>query len=213
MLKLTDSDIVAITGQDSEYINNKGARCYAEENYGMAVEYYHLAASMGNVNSISNLGYCYLYGSSIEQNTSLAIAYFKVASAKGDIDAAYKLGDIYGSDRWGMKDKELSNYHYRIAASRIMEPDSQNMDGVRWNSELSQYPSLCYALGREMSKGGSMNTDMELAYAYLKKAEDGYKMRLANGEMMYEKSYNGVVELLSDSQFDLVRCEYADLED
>ncbi len=60
MLKLTAADMAAISKGDSEYINGKGAKYYSNEEYKMAVEYYHIGASMGNVDSISNLGCCYL---------------------------------------------------------------------------------------------------------------------------------------------------------
>ena len=210
MLNLTAADMAAISKGDSDYINGKGAKHYSDEEYKLAVEYYHIGASMGNVDSISNLGYCYLYGRDIEQNISLAMAYFKVAADRKSADAAYKLGDIYGSDKWGMKDTELSLYYYRIAARLIVGPDWQDEYSIRWNDDLIQYPSLCYALGREMSKDGSMPTDIAFAYVFLKKAEEGNKLRLANGDKMYEKSYNGVVELLADSQFDPVRDEYND---
>ena len=69
---------------------------------------------MGDMNAVSNLGYCYLYGRDIEQNTSLAIAYFKTAAENGVIDAMYKLGDIYSSDKWNVKDVELSLYYYNM---------------------------------------------------------------------------------------------------
>lgn len=101
MLNLTAADMAAISKGDSDYINGKGAKHYSDEEYKLAVEYYHIGASMGNVDSISNLGYCYLYGRDIEQNISLAMAYFKVAADRKSADAAYKLGDIYGSDKWG----------------------------------------------------------------------------------------------------------------
>lgn len=85
----------AVSLEDSNYINGKGAKLYCGGRYKSAVEYYRLAAAMGNVQATANLGYCYLYGRDIEPNLSLAIAYFKIASVNDNIDAAYKLGDIY----------------------------------------------------------------------------------------------------------------------
>ena len=104
---LTKADLNAITLDDSNYINNKGANFYNNGQYDKAVEYYRIAAAMGNINAIANLGYCYLYGRSINVNVSEAIAFFTIASSKGDIDAAYKLGDIYSKDKWGVMDKEM----------------------------------------------------------------------------------------------------------
>ena len=105
---LTNADMNAVVLKDASYINRRGAKLYVEGNYRFAVEYYRLAAAMGDMNAVSNLGYCYLYGRDIEQNTSLAIAYFRTAAENGVIDAMYKLGDIYSSDKWNVKDVELS---------------------------------------------------------------------------------------------------------
>ena len=205
---LTATDFNAIDLMDSNYINNKGAKQYIGQNYASSVEYYRLAAAMGNVHAISNLGYCYLYGREIEANLSLAIAYFKIAARLENVDAAYKLGDIYGSDKWGLKDKEMSVYYYRMAVSFILDEEWENSKIITWNEELENYPSLCYAMGRELSAGGAMYTDLDSAYQFLKKAEIGYKGELMNGSIMYEKSYQGVLKLLKDSQFDAIRSEY-----
>lgn len=47
--------------------------------------------------------------------------------------------------------------------------------------ELMRYPSLCFALGREMGIGGAMNTDLELSYRFLIAAKKGYEIELAKG--------------------------------
>ena len=134
-LKLTNTDFLAIEKGDRNYINNKGAKLYVEPTYKDAVEYYRLASAMGDKHATSNLGYCYLYGRGIEANLSFAIAYFKIAAIREDIDACYKLGDIYSSDKWGVKDSEMSVYYYRLAASFILE-DEWNKNRVLWCGEL-----------------------------------------------------------------------------
>ena len=47
-----------------------------------------------------------------------------------------------------------------------------------------------------------MHTDIVIAYQLLKHAEKGYRKEIDNGAVMYESSYEGVKELLADSQFD-----------
>lgn len=204
---LTNADMNAVVLKDAGYINGRGAKLYIEGNYRLAVEYYRLAAAMGDMNAVSNLGYCYLYGRDIEQNTSLAIAYFKTAAENGVIDAMYKLGDIYSSDKWNVKDVELSLYYYNTAFSRVVGGEWES-NSIVYCEGLQYYPSLCYALGREMSRGGRMNTDIVMAYQLLKHAEKGYRNEIDNGAVMYESSYEGVKKLLADSQFDGIRGEY-----
>ena len=207
-LHLTKTDFRALELGDSNYINNKGAGLYVEPTYDKAVEYYRLAAAMGNVQAISNLGYCYLYGRSIEPNTDLAVAYFTLAAEQKNVDAAYKLCDIYGSDKWGLKDRELSVYYYRMAATWLTDEDWEEYGAIVWNRRLQKYPSLCYALGREMTPGGAMPSSIEVAYQFLKQAERGYEIALLNGDSFYEKSLNGVKKLLADPCFDLIRERY-----
>lgn len=201
-IKLTSADIQAISYRDAEYLNEKGADYYYKGKYEKAVEYYRLASSMGDIHATSNLGYCYLYGRSIEPNTSLALAYFRIAAQRGDVDAAYKLGDIYSSDKWGLKDTELSVYYYKTAADSILEDVVEDLEYI---TQLQDYPSLCFALGREMSESGNMVTDYEKAYKFLKHAEKGYLREILNGNKMYEKVFENLADWLNDPQFDSVR--------
>ena len=206
--KLTQTDVNAIKHGDSNYINGKGANLYTKEEFTSAVEYYRLASAMGDSTAISNLGYCYLYGRDIEPNLSLALAYFEIAASKQNIDACYKLGDIYGSDKWGVKDKEMSIYYYRMAASFLIEEEWELPNTIAYTTSLQDYPSLCFALGRESMPEGDMNTDLDQAYQFLKHAEIGYKRELNNGASFYEKVYENVCELLHKDIFDDIRDIY-----
>lgn len=165
---LTPADFAALASKDDGYFNQKGARHYTMSNYTDAVQYYHIAAAMGNCDAISNLGYCYLYGRNMEQNTSLALAYFRIAASHGHIDALYKLGDIYSRDTWVTKDVELSTYYYLKAANFIVDQNwSTNPEVILAYTELQDYPSLCFALGRELLPNGTLFTNVEAAYFFL----------------------------------------------
>lgn len=206
--ELSKMDMDAIKFNDHNHINNKGAKLYEEETYEESVEYYRLAAAMGNVHSISNLGYCYLYGRHIKKNTSLAIAYFTIAAKKGDIDAMYKLGDIYSRDEWVKKDIETSNYYFNKAASQLIGDDYYEYKSLKYNRDLDDYPSLCLALGIAMAKGGNMNTDIDLALEFLIHAERGYEKAIRDGNVMYGPSYEKTEKLINDPQFDEIREEH-----
>ena len=190
--------MIAIRDGANGYLTNKGANLYKEDTYAESVEYYRLAAAMGETHSISNLGYCYLYGRHIEANTSLAIAYFTIAANQGDVDAAYKLGDIYGSDKWGVEDKELSVYYYSIAAEFVIGNEWLTGENIIYETQLQNFPSLAYSIAREKFTGGSMPTILRTSYQFLKHAEKGYEMALANGNDFYKDSYDGVKKLLKD---------------
>lgn len=211
---LTPADFAALASKDDGYFNQKGARHYTMSNYTDAVQYYHIAAAMGNCDAISNLGYCYLYGRNMEQNTSLALAYFGIAASHGHIDALYKLGDIYSRDTWVTKDVELSTYYYLKAANFIVDQNwGTNPEVILAYTELQDYPSLCFALGRELLPNGTLFTNVEAAYLFLKHAEQGYQTFITNGQTMYEKSYKHVQELLAQSQFNDFRKKYSDVQE
>ncbi len=206
-IKLTETDKIAIENGDYNYINSKGAGYYYKEEYAKAAEYYRLAASMGSTQVVSNLGYCYLYGRDMEADLILALAYFRIASKRGNIDASYKLGDIYGSDKWGMKDKEQSVYYYRLAVDQILDDDWSFVD-IMNNDILMRYPSLCFAIGREMGIGGQMNADIDLSYQFLVAAKKGYEIELTNGVRMYEESYKNILKWLEKKGYKEMEDKY-----
>lgn len=191
MIALSDADFVAIRGNDSNYLLNKGADKYGND-YENSIEYFRLSAAMGNPQAISNLGYCYLYGRSIEPNVSLALAYFNIAADLDVIDALYKLGNIYSSNDFVDKDEELEKYYYKKAEEALLKSYAPYED----------YPSLSLAIGKETMKKGLFDTDLDKAYFLLKCAEKGFKKYIDNGDDFYEDHYAETLDLLEDKQFD-----------
>lgn len=198
---LTPTDMQAVKAFDSSYLNTKGANYYRQGEYGKAIDYYRLAAAMGNNNAISNLGYCYLYGRSIVPNLSMALAYFDLAYQKGNPDAAYKLGDIYENPKWGLVDKELSLYYYQQAIKLITDKSLYELRDLSWYDELKQFPSLCFAFGRALLPQGALLTDIDLAFQFLKFAQEGYENEISNGSLIYQNQLESVKKMLTDEVF------------
>lgn len=207
--RLSAADMKAVTLNDYNYLNAKGARLYGQERYSEAIEYYHLAAALGSINAVSNLGYCYLYGRSCDKNLSLALAYFERAANEDCVDAAYKLGNIYETDKWGMRDEELAVYWFRRAACLVLDIDWNDPDDMLWSDAINNFPSLCFALGRNLIPGGIMPVNIDLAYRFLIHAETGYMRELTNGYNMYQDAYNSVRQLLDDPVFDDARKKFS----
>ena len=204
MFRLTSTDKVAIDDLDNNYINNIGAKHYAAGEYEKAIEYYRLGAAMGNVNSISNLGYCYMYARSIPQNMELAISYFKIAAQQLNIDALYKLGNIYKHGYEGVEpDEELAVYYYQRA-----------IKAVQYNEEeYSSYPSLSFCMAKELMPGGALATDLEAAYKGLFYAKEGYELEKAEGITFHLSALDSVNELLNDPCFDRFKEDDEDSSD
>lgn len=85
----------------------------------------------------------------------------------------------------------MSNYYYNMVTKYILDDDF-SIENVLDNEELRIYPSLCFALGRKMSISGSMPTNLDLSYIFLKLAELGYKNELDMNHTMYKTSYENV---------------------
>lgn len=205
--KLTATDKKVVEENDSTYLLNKGAELYNKGEYEKAVEYYRLAATMGEEQAVTNLGYCYLYGRGIEANLDLAIAYFTIGANNCNVESLYKLGDIYGSDKWNLKDKELSNYYYKKAVTMLTDRDWEGVSIV-YERVLQDFPSLAYAVARETFIDGSMPTNLETSYQFLNHAKLGYEKAIRNGETIYQANYEKVVEMLENSAYDEIREEY-----
>ena len=198
---LTPADLAAVAASDHEYLNQKGAKYYAAQDYDTAIEYYRLAAAMGNTDSVSNLGYCYMYGRSIPQNMSLAMAYFRAAAGRGCIDALYKLGSIYKYGGDGIApDPELSLY-YSLQAKSAMEQAYVSPD---------EYPSLCLSLAEEMMPGGQLMCDIESAYHYLQAARRGFELEEENGITYHRSALQSARQLLGQPCFEQFRDELED---
>lgn len=196
---LTNADYLAIQRGDYDFLNNKGAKYYTDGDYENAVEYYRLAAAMGSVQSVSNLGYCYMYGRSIEKNMSLAMAYFRAAAQKNDIDALYKLGDIYEKGTDGIeKDEEAAAYYYTLAIQKVHE--------TRYD-EADRYPSLYLSVAKAHMPGGIMPCNVKDAYRYLQMARYGFEVEEAEGVKYHKDAYKETLRLLEDPCFDNIREE------
>ncbi|MGI6157509.1 MAG: tetratricopeptide repeat protein [Saccharofermentanales bacterium] len=202
-MELTQADRLAIQKGDHDFILNKGAKFYVEQDYTRAIEYYHLAASMGNMQAVSNLGYCYMYAHGVERNMDLALAYFHISAQADVIDSLYKLGNIYERGKDVETDEELAIYYYSKALGVIMG-----------NHLIPyHYPSLFLALGRAHMPDGLLVSDLETAYEFLQYAKRGYEIACAEGVQYWEEALAHVKSLLEDPVFDPIRDDPEDDDD
>lgn len=201
---LTKADLLAVESGDFDFLNNKGAMYYAEEDYESAIEYYRLAAAMGSVHAISNLGYCYMYARSIEKNMSLAMAYFKIAAQKNDVDAQYKLGNIYEKGAAGVEqDEEMAIYYYTMAIRTI---------NGSYNEDPERYPSLYLSVAKAHMPGGMLFCSLKDAYLLLQIARRGFEIEKAEGVKYHLAALAETVRLMEDPCFDSIREEMEEEE-
>lgn len=195
-VEFTKADYLAAENGDGGYINDKGAKAYREGDYAAAAEYYRLGAAMGCAESISNLGYCYMYANGMPKNMSIAIAYFKLAASMNCIDALYKLSSIYKSGAEGIEaDVELSVYYCMKALQTV----------GKIGADPGRFPSLYFFAAKELMPGGSLLCDLNRAYYYLMTALRGYRLEEAEGITYHKEVCAEAAELMKDSCFDGIR--------
>lgn len=199
-MRLSDTDLVAIRNKEANFLLDRGADLYKKGVYSDAIEYYRIAASMGNIQAVSNLGYCYMYGRSVEKNTSLALAYFQYAADNNNIDALYKLGNFYMNGIEVKKDEDIALFYYEKALKELSKCSEEEMD--------LEYPSLFYSLAKEYMPGGKKESDLDIAFIFLNNAKLGYEYQIDMGSDYYQKQLEEVKKLLKDKMFDEIRTEY-----
>ena len=178
-MKLTKADKAAIQSGDSNYLVNKGIRYYYDKDYEVAMDYFHLAAAMGNGKAIGSIGTCYLYGHGVPEENDIAMSYLRIAMDLRDVDAFYRMGWMYSNGESVEKDSELGIYYYEQALAELLENYSIQ--------EQFNHPALFYALAKEKIVGGGMSENIAVSYKYLLVANMGYQLAIDDGKYYYEK--------------------------
>lgn len=196
-MKLSKALKAAVQNQDATYVLQKGNQYFYDQDYEEAVEYYHLAAAMGEASSLGRLGHCYLYGKGVPEESDLALSYFRIGVEEGDIQSLYELGRAYCSGEVFEKDSELGLYYYEKAIQLI--EDEYPM------KEEIQHPELYYYHALERLNGEGIGRPYGDIYHELLLAKVGFQHLVENGVYDYQKLLDEVQEKLNDSLFDDVR--------
>jgi len=196
-MKLTKADKVAIQGGDSNYLVNKGIRYYYDKDYEVAMDYYHLAAAMGNGKAIGCIGTCYLYGRGVPEEIDLALSYYHIAMDVRDVDTFYQMGKIYSNGEGVEKDPELGVYYYETAFAELL-------DNYTLQDQFS-HPALFAALAQEKLPGGGMSESVSTSYKYLLVANMGYQLAIDDGAFYFEEELESIKTRMNDPIYDDVR--------
>jgi TPR repeat protein len=79
----------------AEELYRAGVDAESAKDYGKALEYYKLAADLGNAESMYNLGLMYHFGQGVEQDYGKALEYYQKAADLGSVEAIHNLGVMY----------------------------------------------------------------------------------------------------------------------
>ena len=196
-MKLMKADKAAIQNGDSNYLCNKGIGFYYDQDFEVALEYYRLAAAMGNAKAIGNIGVCYMHGQGVPTEIDIALSYLRIAIDNRDIDAFYHLGKMYCDGDGVEKDRELGVYYYENALAELI--DNYTLQ------DQFMYPALFYALALEKLPGGELNSNLSTSYKYLLIANMGYSLAIENGAFYFEHALEEVKNQMNETIYDDVR--------
>lgn len=172
-----------------EYLGD-GGDAYIRKDFKKAFANYNLAAAMGNMDAVSNLGYCYMYGNGVEKNFELALEYFKLAASNDNIDALYKLGTFYASEKYNMQNFAIADKFFDRAFSL-----------AKSQHRLSLYPSLLLVVAKEKMPSGRNAEDREEALELLAIAHESFSFEILKGADFYSKHLEETKELINNECF------------
>ncbi len=139
-----------------------GDSYYNKGNYGKALEYYEMAAKLGNSNAMVYVGEMYLYGEGVVASERIAFNWFDKAAKKSNSNGIYYKGLCYYNGYYVSEDKIKASEYFVDAA------DKGNVFAYGMLGE-------CYYYGYGLSKDDS-------------KAFHYYKLAYDNGN--YDHAYN-----------------------
>ena len=158
-----------------------GSEAYQKGDYATAIAYYQKAADAGNVEALSNLGYCYYYGRSIPVNKYMAHLCWEKAALFGDVCATYKLGDMYRNGDL-VQDFNFSKAMYRKA-----------FDMSQKDRDIYCYPDACLRILKYCKDECPADLYAEIA----RDAVDGFRARIDDGDNYTDDLYQQALEILN----------------
>lgn len=164
---LDKEDIKNVEEHKDEELLKKAASLYKQEDYESAIEYYRLAAALGSIIAISNLGYCYYYARGTMRDYTIARAYFELAARHGDINSIYILGDMYMNGEGVEQDEHKGVRHY---------VDAYNL--LKSSGDVYNYPDVLLRLAKIFIEGRLLDRNLEMAANFLEVAREGFKERM-----------------------------------
>ncbi|MBR5117917.1 MAG: sel1 repeat family protein [Muribaculaceae bacterium] len=146
-----------------EELISQGNKCYQEENFEQAFQYFEEAHKKGDIRGTHNLAVCYAEGKGVAQDYKKALKLYEKAAKKGDIDSQETLGEMYKNGYGCKRDFKKAIKWFEKAAK---QGDSDSMYLI----------ASCYYYG-----GYGIKRDMKKAREWMQKSADlGNKTAIDN---------------------------------
>ena len=154
----------------AEELRQAGLDAYNVKDYSKAMEYFQLAADLGNVESWRSIGFLYQWGFGVEQDFDRALEYYHLAADQNDVKTLVNLGTMYLNGQGVEQDSGKAIEYYQKAA------------------DLGE-PMGLYGMGYMYDVGIGVEQDYGKAMEYYQKAADqGNAEALIDLGYMYDKA-------------------------
>lgn len=139
---------------DDRYMMTLGGYYYEQKEFDLALKYYNMAASLGNVNAYEGLAYIWYYGRTGTVDYKLAFENYSKAAEKGVLEAKYKLADMYKNGYYVQKDFDK----YRSLIKSLYEQIKDS------NLLFDPVPEVCMRYGHILKDEGDIQKALELFF-------------------------------------------------
>lgn len=156
-----------------------------EQNYTKAIEYYTMAAELGNLIASENLGYCYYYGRDVEIDYKKAFECFIKPALAGRLESLYKIGDMYLKGLYVTEDDRYAFKLYEKAYRSIDE-------------DCDVVGDICLRMGNSFYYGSGVERDYHTALFFYQQAELNYYIQIDNGDFFKKKMLADVINKIND---------------
>ena len=154
MKRVKKNDPVAMT--------EKGKKLEKEGDYGKALEYYTMAAELGDVAAHACLGLCYYDGDGVEKNEKKAVYHFEQAAIGGHPDARWLLAKYEAEN--GRFEREAK--HLIIAANLGCEESLQRVKDLFVDGIVSKDDYAAALRGYQAAVDATKSPERDKAEAY-----------------------------------------------
>ncbi len=79
----------------AEELYQAGENAFLAEDYGKALEYFQLAADLGNAKGLRYIGSMYAYGTGVDRDYGKALEYYQRAADQGEASGLFSIGLLY----------------------------------------------------------------------------------------------------------------------
>lgn len=146
---------------------HRGTQLFKEGNAEKAVEQYQIAAELGHVRALCNLGHCYDRGKGVKADLAQSLKWYEQAAELGDLMAQYHVGFCYDQGKGTDPNPEAAAKWYEKAAGQG-QPRAQCKMGFFYGTGRGVTQDLARSLEwyEKAAEQGDMEAQFNAGFCY-----------------------------------------------